>query len=109
MNLYADHEALRGLSSEQLAELALYGLRYRALGAQNTDFKDPSRLDVYWTGERLAKKAVKDALKAARTNFALSEHRSSEAGGVLQTLCNCGVINQVTYMEQYKLLLSRVR
>jgi len=109
MSLYADHAALQGLSTEQLAELALYGLRYRALGAQNTDFKDPSRLDVYWTGERLAKKAVKDALKAARARSALAEHRSSEAGGVLQTLCNCGVIDQKTYMAQYQLLLDRHR
>ncbi|AVB13418.1 MULTISPECIES: hypothetical protein [Pseudomonas syringae group] len=109
MNLYAEHPALQGLSTEQLAELALYGLRYRALGAADVDFSDPSRLDVYWTGERLAKKAVKDALKAARARNALAEHRSSEAGGVLQTLCNCGVIDQKTYMAQHQLLLDRHR
>ncbi|WP_346397560.1 hypothetical protein [Pseudomonas syringae] len=106
MNLYDQHPALYGLSTEQLAELALYGLRYRALGAQNTDFKDPSRLDVYWTGERLAKKAVKDALKAARAKNALAEHRSSEAGGVLQVLFNCSVIDNETYKAQYQLLLD---
>ncbi|MEQ4259027.1 hypothetical protein [Pseudomonas syringae] len=46
MSLYANHEALQALSSEQLAELALYGLRYKALGAKNIDFNDPTRLDV---------------------------------------------------------------
>ncbi|KPY53843.1 hypothetical protein [Pseudomonas syringae] len=109
MNLYAEHPALQGLSTEQLAELALYGLRYRALGAADVDFSDPSRLDVYWTGERLTKKAVKDASKAARVRNALAEHRSSEAGGVLQALCNCGVIDQETYMAQYQLLLDQHR
>lgn len=42
---FANHQALQGLGSEQIAELALLGLRCRALGAGLIDFTDTSMLD----------------------------------------------------------------
>lgn len=107
MSSFVNHEALRGLDTEQLAELALYGLRYRALGAKDVDFTDPSRLDVYWTGERMVKDAVKKALKATRARAPLAEDRVSEAVGHLLALFNCSVIDSATYHEQFHLILAR--
>jgi type VI protein secretion system component VasA len=107
MTSFSNHPALEGLDSEQLAELALYGLRYRALGAVQVDFSKPDRLDVYWTGERMAKKAVKDALKATKAGNPLAGHHSGVAAGHLQALFNCSVIDNATYMAQYHLLLGR--
>lgn len=104
MSLYAEHAALQGLSNEQLAELALYGLRYKALGAKNIDFNDPTRLDVYWTGYRMVKKAVKDALKATAKNSPLEPMRHGDAVGHLKCLFNCSVIDNATFVEQYALL-----
>lgn len=103
---FTNHPALQGLGTEQIAELALLGLRYRSLGAKDIDFADPTRLDVYWTGERMVKEAVKKASKAARSGNALAQHRSSEAGGYLQALFNCSVIDSVIYHEQYQKLLD---
>jgi hypothetical protein len=107
MTSFANHEALRGLDTEQLAELALYGLRYRALGAKDIDFSKPDRLDVYWTGERMVKDVVKKALKAVRARAPLAEDRVSEAVGHLQALFNCSVIDDATYTSQFQLLLDR--
>ncbi|PYD05286.1 hypothetical protein DND90_16275 [Pseudomonas syringae pv. maculicola] len=104
MSLYADHAALQDLSTEQLAELALYGLRYKALGAKNIDFNDPTRLDVYWTGDRMVKEAVKIANKARASSHPLELMRHGEAVGHLACLFNCSVIDNATYMEQYKRL-----
>nr|WP_314486935.1 hypothetical protein [uncultured Pseudomonas sp.] len=104
---FANHQALQGLGSEQIAELALLGLRYRALGAGSFDFSDPSRLDVYWTGKRMVVKAVKDAVKAAKARSPLSDSKCGIAQGHLMALFNCSVIDNETYMEQYKLLLDR--
>lgn len=104
MNLYSEHPALCGMNTEQLAELALYGLRYRALGAHNIDFSDPSRLDVYWTGERMVKQAVKISVKAFASDCPLASQRDGEAIGHLTALFNCGVINNAIYMEQWKRL-----
>ncbi|MCD5997266.1 hypothetical protein KDX38_27190 [Pseudomonas sp. CDFA 602] len=109
MNLYAEHPALHGLNIEQLAELALYGLRYRALGAADIDFSDPSRLDVYWTGERMVKKTVKNAVKASKAGDLLALKREGEAIGHLQALFNCSVIDHETYKAQYQLLLEQPR
>lgn len=106
MTSLANHPALQGLDSDQLAELALYGLWYQALGAADIDFSKPDRLDVYWTGERMVKAAVKKSSKAARGGDVLARHRSSEAGGYLQALFNCSVIDSVTYHEQYQKLLD---
>lgn len=106
---FQTHEALRNRSSEQIAELALLGLRYRALGAEQIDFSDPSRLDVYWTGTRMVEKAVKDAVKSAKARSPLAESKSGTAEGYLQALLNCSVISSETYMAQYKLLLDRRR
>lgn len=103
--LFANHQALQGLGSEQIAELALLGLRYRALGAGSIDFNDPSRLDVYWTGKRLAEKAVKDAVKAARSP--LADIKFGIAQGNLSALLNCGLIDDETYMTQYRLLYDQ--
>lgn len=107
MTSFANHPALKGLDREQLAELALYGFRYRALGAVDVDFSKPDRLDVYWTGERMAKKATKNALKANKTGDPLASYRSGEAGGYLQALFNCSVIDSATYNAQYNLLIGR--
>lgn len=106
MTSLANHAALQGLDAEQLAELALYGLRYRALGAKDIDFSKPDRLDVYWTGERMLKKVVKAAVKASKANDPLALKRVGEAIGHLQALCNCSVIDQATYMEQWQPLLD---
>jgi hypothetical protein len=100
---------LAGLDGEQLALLALMGLRYRALGAGTIDFSDPSRLDVYWTGTRMVEKAVKEAVKAARGRSVDAERKVGIAIGHLTGLFNCGVIDDDTYMAQFKLLLDRPR
>lgn len=104
--LFAGHAALQGLGSEQLAELALLGLRYRAMGAGTVDFNDPSRLDVYWTGNRQVEKAVKVAVKAWKARDVMAAQRVGEEIGHLTALCNCGVIDQVVYMAQWKKLLA---
>lgn len=101
---FANHQALQGLDSEQIAELALFGLRYRALGAGSTDFADASRLDVYWTGKRLVEKAVDDAIKAAKARGPLADSKYGIAQGNLSALLNCGLIDDETYMTQYRLL-----
>ncbi|KPB74927.1 hypothetical protein ACKUFS_00445 [Pseudomonas cannabina] len=102
MSLYADHAALCGLNTEQLAELALYGLRYRALGATDIDSSKPDILEPYWTGERLVKRAVKIAVKASTSGCPLARQRDGEAIGHLSALFNCGVIDNAIYMEQFK-------
>lgn len=107
MTAFADHKALRGLSTDQLAELALYGLRYRALGAKDIDFSAPDRLDVYWTGERMVKQAVKSALKKSKAAHPLAGNDVGEAIGHLKALFNCSVIDNSTYMAQWQLLLNR--
>lgn len=101
---FANHQALQGLGSEQIAEPALLGLRYRALGAGLIDFTDTSKLDVYWTGKRLVKKAVEDAVKAATARSPLADSKLGIAQGNLSALLNCGVIDDETYMAQYRLL-----
>ncbi|MFG0754878.1 hypothetical protein ACF8O8_18965 [Pseudomonas sp. TYF_14] len=98
---------MAGLDGEQIAELALMGLRYRALGAGTIDFCDPSRLDVYWTGTRMVEKAVKDAVKAAKGRAQNAQYQAGIASGHLTGLFNCGVIDNDTYMDQFKLLLDR--
>lgn len=105
---YASHPALAGLDCEQLAELALMGLRYRALGAV-ADFSDPTRLDVDWTGTRMVEKAVKEAVKAARGRLVDAERKVGIAIGHLTGLFNCSVIDNDTYMAQFKILLDRPR
>ncbi|MEU7769516.1 hypothetical protein [Nocardia sp. NPDC049190] len=107
MTSFADHPALQGLDSEKLAELALYGLRYRALGAVDIDFSNPDRLDVYWTGERMVKNAIKVAMKATKAGNILAESRVSEAIGHLQALFNCSVISPEFYHAQWKIILDR--
>lgn len=106
MTSFADHPALQGLDSEKLAELALYGLRYRALGAVDIDFSKPDRLDVYWTGERMVKQAVKSAMKASKAGHPLAAKEVGEAIGHLKALFNCSVIDNDTYMEQWQPLLD---
>lgn len=106
---YSNHPALAGLDGEQLAELALMGLRYRALGAGTIDFSDPSRLDVYWTGTRMVEKAVKEAVKAAKGRSVETERKVGIAIGHITSLFNCGVIDNDTYMAQFKILLGRPR
>ena len=100
------HEALRQFDVEQIAELALLGLRYRALGAGVIDFSDPARLDVYWTGTRMVEKAVKDAVKAAKARSPLAGSKRGIAIGHLSALLNCSVISSETYMEQFGVLLA---
>jgi hypothetical protein len=107
MSNFADHPDLQGLDSEQLAELALYGLRYRALGGVKVDFSKPEQLDVYWTGEKLAAKAVKDARKATRTGCPLAYYKSGVAAGQLSALFNCGVIDNAMYKARFRQLLDR--
>lgn len=106
MSSFADHPDLQGLDSEQLAELALLGVKYRSLGGQLTQHDGPSLIEKYWTGKRLAEKAVKDALKAWKRGDRLAAQRVGEAIGTLQTLCNCNVIDEETYMGQWKLILG---
>lgn len=100
------HEALRQFDVEQIAELALLGLRYRALGAGVIDFSDPTRLDVYWTGTRMVEKAVKEAVKSAKARSPLAESKSGIAQGYITALFNCSVISNETYMEQFGVLLA---
>ena len=107
--VYSSHPALVGLNGEQLAELALMGLRYRALGARSIDLDDPSRLDVYWTGARMVEKVVKEAVKAAKGRSVDTERKVGIAIGHLTGLFNCSVIDNDTYMAQFKLLLDRPR
>lgn len=95
---YSSHPVLAGLDGEQLAELALMGLRYRALGAGSIDFSDPSRLDVYWTGTRMVEKQVKEAVKAAKGRSIDVEQKVGIAIGHLTGLFNCSVIDNDTYM-----------
>ena len=104
---FANHTALQGLNCEQLAELALMGLRYRALGASRIDFSNPSRLDVYWTGRRMIEKEVKAAVRvgnAGRT--AASLRQSGVASGYICALFNVGLIDNEFYMAEYQKLLS---
>lgn len=103
------HPALRDLSGDQIAELALMGLRYRALGAGSIDFSDPSRLDVYWTGTRMVEKVVREAVKAAKGRSIGAERKVGIAIGHLTGLFNCSVIDNDTYMAQFQLLLDRLR
>ncbi|ODJ93451.1 hypothetical protein BB779_23425 [Pseudomonas viridiflava] len=109
MNLYAQHPALHGLNPEQLAELALYGMRYRALGATDIDFNDAPQTDVYWNGARMVDAAVKEAVKASKAGHPLALKRAGEAVGQLSALFNCSVIDKETYRMQYQLLLNRHR
>ena len=106
---YSSHPALASLDGEQLAELALMGLRYRALGAGAIDFSDKSRLDAYSTGTRMVEKAVKEAVKAARGRSVDAERKVGIAIGHLTGLFNCSVIDNDTYMAQFKILLDRPR
>lgn len=106
MTSLVNHAALQGLDSEQIAELALYGLQYRALGAKDIDFSKPERLDVYWTGERMLKKVVKEAVKSSKAGDPQALKKVGVAIGHLQALCNCSVIDQATYMEQWQPLLD---
>ena len=103
------HEALRQFDVEQIAELALLGLRYRALGAGVIDFSDPTRLDVYWTGTRMVEKAVKEAVKSAKARSPLAESKSGIAQGYIRALFNCSVISNETFMEQFGVLLALSR
>lgn len=96
------HEALRQFDAEQIAELALLGLRYRALGAGVIDFSDPTRLDVYWTGTRMVEKAV----KASKSGGPLAWGCFGVAEGHLRALIGCSVISNETYMEQWRLLAA---
>ncbi|WP_256676277.1 hypothetical protein [Pseudomonas sp. CM27] len=100
---------MAGLDAEQLAELALMGLRYRALGAGTIDFSDPSRLDVYWTGTRMVEKAVKEAVRSAKGRSIDAERKVGIAIGHLTGLFNCSVIDNDTYMAQFKILLDSPR
>ena len=100
------HEALRQFDVEQIAELALLGLRYRALGAGPIDFNDPSRLDVYWTGTRMVEKAVNEAVKASKSGGPLAWGCFGVAEGHLRALIGCSVISNETYMEQWRLLAA---
>lgn len=103
------HEALRQFDVEQIAELALLGLRYRALGAGVIDFSDPTKLDVYWTGTRMVEKAVKEAVKSAKARSPLAESKSGIAQGYIRALFNCSVISNETFMEQFGVLLALSR
>ena len=103
------HEALLQLDVEQIAELALLGLRYRALGAGVIEFSDPTRLDVYWTGTRMVEKAVKEAVKSAKARSPLAESKSGIAQGYIRALFNCSVISNETFMEQFGVLLALSR
>lgn len=100
------HPALSQFDEGQIAELALLGLRYRALGAGPIDFNDPSRLDVYWTGTRMVEKAVKEAVKASKSGGPLAWGCFGVAEGHLQALIGCSVISNETYMEQWRLLAA---
>ena len=103
------HEALRQFDVEQIAELALLGLRYRALGAGVIDFSDPARLDVYWTGTRMVEKAVKEAVKSAKARSPLAESKRGIAQGYIRALFDCSVISNETFMEQFGVLLALSR
>ncbi|WP_394207375.1 hypothetical protein [Pseudomonas putida] len=83
------------------------GLRYRALGAGAIDVSDKSRLDVYWTGTRMVEKAVKETVKAAKGRSVDAERKVGIAIGHLTGLFNCSVIDNDTYMAQFKILLDR--
>jgi DNA-binding transcriptional ArsR family regulator len=90
-----------------MAELALLGIKYRSLGGHITKLDGASLVEKYWTGKRMAEKAVKDAVRAWRRGDRLASQKVSEAIGTLQALCNCSVIDQETYMGQWKLIRER--
>lgn len=91
---FSSHEALRQLDDEQIAELALLGLRYRALGAGAVDFADPSRLSPYWTSKKLVEAAVKNARKGDWLDMGCAQ-------GHIVALFNVGLISNEFYMEQF--------
>jgi hypothetical protein len=101
----ASHPALQGLDQGQLSELALMGLRYKALGAGAIDFNDPSRLDVYWTGNRMVEQRVEEAVKASKSRAVNASYKTGIAVGHLMALFNCSVIDNAFYMAQFGLLL----
>lgn len=94
------HPALSGLDQEQLAELALVGLRYRALGAQPFDLRDRNLLSPYWTAQRLLDEAVEQAL--VRTGGSLAEAYHLRTTGMVSTLFNVGLISWDTYIKQWR-------
>jgi hypothetical protein len=106
MSKFANHQDLQSLDSEQMAELALLGIKYRSLGGHITKHDGASLVEKYWTGKRLAEKAVKDAVKAWKRGDRLAGGKIGEAIGTLQTLCNCSVIDQEIYMGQWRLILD---
>lgn len=91
---FSIHEALHQFDDEQIAELALLGLRYRALGAGTVDFEDPSRLSPYWTSKKLVEAAVKNARKGDWLEI-------GRAQGYISALFNVDLISNEFYMEQF--------
>lgn len=106
MSNFAEHQDLQGLDRDQLAELALLGIKYRSIGGRFSQHDAMSLLEKYWTGKRLAEKAVKDALKAWKRRDRLAGQRVGEAIGTIQTLFNCSLIDEETYTGQWKLILD---
>ncbi len=91
---FSSHEALRQLDDEQIAELALLGLRYRTLGAGSVDFADPSMLSPYWTSKRLVEAALKKAKKGDCLDMGCAQ-------GHIVALFNVGLISNEFFMEQF--------
>lgn len=55
----------------------------------------------------MVENAVKDAVKAAKARSSLADSKFGIAQGNLSALFNCSVIDNETYMAQYKLLLDQ--
>ncbi|OEC42544.1 hypothetical protein A7D27_11740 [Pseudomonas sp. 1D4] len=92
------HPALSGLDQEQLAELALVGLRYRALGAQPFDLRDSKALNPYWTAEKLVADAVSVARMAVGTP--LANLQGDRADGCLAALYNVQLISREIFKSR---------
>lgn len=101
----SSHPALAALNGDQVAELALLGLRYRALGAKPLDLGDSQLLSPHWTADRIVEAAVQHARDAGLSG---SLH-DGRAQGHIMALFNVGLISNETYMEQFKVLLQLPR
>lgn len=101
----SSHPALAALNGDQVAELAVLGLRYRALGAKPLNLGDSQLLSPYWTADRVVEAAVQRARDAG---LAGSLH-DGRAQGHIMALFNMGLISNQTYMEQFNALLQLPR
>jgi|GEM_PF-6046140 len=99
------HEALHGLTTEQIADLAVLGLRYRNLGGRPIDFSRSDWLEPYWTGQALVAREVARSIKAGAAGLTVAAIRQrGMAEGYINALLCAGLIDNDFYMSSYKRL-----